>query len=79
MRMSPEDIEAKFAAANPRFPKDAFRVSCYPDGELREVRICFDKDLAPRACGSGAGACDTGTVEMRPVAMVNWEMAPEWG
>ncbi|MCU1275808.1 MAG: ribonuclease [Bryobacterales bacterium] len=67
LRMSPTEIESKFAAANPNFPKDAFRVSCYPDGELQEVRICFNKDLTPRACGSGAGQCATGTVEIRPV------------
>ena len=67
LQLSPADIETKFAAANPRFPKDAFRVSCYQDGELQEVRICFNKDLTPRACGPGTGQCATGTVEIRPV------------
>jgi ribonuclease T2 len=67
MRTSPADIEGKFAAANPRFPKDAFRVSCYQDGELQEVRICFNKDLTPRGCGSGSGQCATSGVDIRPV------------
>jgi ribonuclease T2 len=67
VRLRPSDIEARFAAANPRFPKEAFRVTCYRDGELQEVRICFGKDLSPRACGASAGACRVGTVVMLPV------------
>jgi ribonuclease T2 len=67
LQMPAVDIESRFAAANPRFPKDAFRVSCYQDGELQEVRICFNKDLTPRACGSGSGHCATGAVDIRPV------------
>jgi len=61
------EIEAAFASANPRFPKEAFRVSCYMDGELQEVRICFDKDLSPRACTASAGECGAGSVEILPV------------
>lgn len=67
LQMSPADIESNFAAANPRFPKDAFRASCYQDGRLQEVRICFNKDLAPRACGPAMGHCATDNVEIRPV------------
>jgi ribonuclease T2 len=55
--MTPGDIEAKVAAANPGFPNTAFRTSCYPDKELQEIRICLNKDLSPRACGSSAGRC----------------------
>jgi len=66
LRKSPAEIEALFAAANPGFPKEAFRVSCYRDGELQEVRICFQKDLSPRACGASAGECAAGSVEMLP-------------
>jgi len=67
LRKSPAEIESAFASANPRFPKEAFRVSCYKDGELQEVRICFDKDLSPRACTASAGECRAGTVEILPV------------
>jgi ribonuclease T2 len=65
--LRPAEIEAKFAAANPLFPKDAVKVTCYRDGELQEVRICLSKDLSPRACGSSAGTCRVGTVVMLPV------------
>jgi len=67
LQLSPSEIEAGFAEANPQFPKEAFRVSCYTDGELQETRICFSKDLAPRACGPSAGACAANPVTIRPV------------
>lgn len=67
LQFSPAEIEAKIAAANPSFPKEAFRTSCYRDGELQEIRICMNKDLSPRACGSSAGACRAGIVTMLPV------------
>jgi ribonuclease T2 len=67
LRLNPAEITAKLAAANPNFPRGAFRVSCYRDGELQEVRLCLNKDLSPRVCGSGAGSCSVGTVLLRPV------------
>jgi len=67
LRESPAEIEAAFGAANPSFPKEAFRVSCYKNAELQEVRICFDKDLSPRACTASAGECASGSVEILPV------------
>jgi ribonuclease T2 len=67
LRRSPADIETAFASANRGFPKEAFRVSCYQDGELQEVRICFDKNLSPRACGGSAGECAAPSLEMRAV------------
>lgn len=67
LRKIPAEIEAAFASANSRFPKEAFRVSCYRDGELQEVRICFNKDLSPRVCGASAGECAAGSVDILPV------------
>ena len=67
LELSPADIEAKLAAANPSFPKEAFRVSCYGNSELQEVRICFNKDLSPRACGASAGQCSASTITLLPV------------
>ena len=67
LRKSPAEIEAAFGSVNPSFPKEAFRVSCYRDGELQEVRICFDKDLSPRACTASAGECTNQSVEILPV------------
>ena len=65
--LSPAQVESKVAAANPNFPATAFRTSCYRDDELQEVRVCLNKDLSPRACGSSAGECRSGRVTMLPV------------
>ena len=66
IQVSPSDITAKFAAANPSFGNDAFRVSCTND-ELQEVRICFSKDLKARACSANERACQSGSIKMRPL------------
>ena len=66
LRMGSKEVEAKFAAANPNFPRGAFRVSCYRDMELQEVRIALNKDLSPRVYGSGGGSCGA-TLQIRPV------------
>jgi ribonuclease T2 len=67
LQVSPAQVEAEVAAANPSFPKTAFRTSCYQDGELQEVRICLNQDLSPRACGSSAGECTAANVTLLPV------------
>jgi ribonuclease T2 len=64
--LSPGAIEQAFAAANPSFPKAAFRTAC-TSGELQEARICFSKDLAPQACTPSAGECNSGTMTVLPV------------
>ena len=66
LRLNPQEIEARMAAANPNFPRGAFRVSCYRDSELEEVRIALNKDLTPRVYGTGGGSCRT-TVIIKPV------------
>ncbi len=65
--MAPADVEAKVSAANPSYPKTAFRTSCYSDKELEEIRICLNKDLSPRACGPSAGECTAPSVTLLPV------------
>ncbi|HLK51716.1 MAG TPA: ribonuclease T2 [Bryobacteraceae bacterium] len=67
VRLSPEEIETKLAAANPAFPKSAFRTSCYRNQELEEIRVCLNKDLSPRACGPSAGECRASLVTVLPV------------
>jgi ribonuclease T2 len=67
LQLSLAQVESKFAAANPKFPPAAFRTSCYRDGELQEIRVCLNKDLSPRACGSSAGECRASSVTMLPV------------
>jgi ribonuclease T2 len=64
--LSPAAIEQDFAAANPSFPKAAFRTSCTA-GALQEARICFGKDLSPMACTSSAGECNSGRMNVLPV------------
>jgi ribonuclease T2 len=57
--VDPATVEAEFAALN-RLPADAIAVTC--DGRrLREVRICFSRDLTgPVACPEvDRGACRT--------------------
>ncbi len=68
LQLSPARIESEVAAANPSFPKTAFRTSCYKKpAELQEVKVCLDKSLSPRACGSSAGECAAKTVTLLPV------------
>jgi ribonuclease T2 len=67
LNLTPDTITAEFAAANPTFPKDAFRVACYSSGQLQEARICLDKNLAARACTASAGTCTAKTVTLLPV------------
>jgi len=62
---SPNQIEEQFAAANPAFPKGAFRTSCRGNA-FTETRTCFDKDLKSRACTASVGECASPTVTIRP-------------
>ena len=66
LKLSPKAIEDSFATANPTFPEAAFRTSC-TSGRLQEARICFGKDLSPRACTSSAGECTLATMQVLPV------------
>jgi ribonuclease T2 len=56
LESNPQAIENDFAQANPGIPRSGFRVSCYPDAGLQEVRICFDKSLQAQPC-NGAAEC----------------------
>jgi ribonuclease T2 len=67
LHLTPSEIAARFAVANPGYARGAFRVSCYRDGELQEVRICLNKDLSPRACGGNLSSCGAQPLELRAV------------
>jgi ribonuclease T2 len=67
VNLSPANLLRAFTSANPSFPKGAFALSCYRDGELQEARVCFDKSLSPRPCGNGAGICRERTISLLPV------------
>jgi len=67
LQVSPDDIQSELATANPSFPREAFRTSCYSNSELQEARICLNKDLSPRTCGASAGQCAAQKVVLLPV------------
>jgi ribonuclease T2 len=49
--LSASEIENAFVAANPWLKPDMMSVSCRGEN-LLDVRICFGRDLFPRACGA---------------------------
>jgi ribonuclease T2 len=67
----PAAIAAAFQHANPRFPAQSIVVTCTGQGvpRLREVHVCLDRDLAPRACSADAlrGACRAAQVIIPPI------------
>lgn len=62
---SPRQIETQFAAANPSFPRAAFRTQC-AGRVFQEERVCFDKGLKPRECGPGVGECASPAIAVLP-------------
>jgi ribonuclease T2 len=68
---SPATITTAFLRANPRFPAQAVVVTCSGQGapRLREVHVCLDRGLAPRACSADAlrGGCKAPQVIIPPV------------
>jgi ribonuclease T2 len=50
VQMTADDVRGAFRQANPKLRDDMMNLHC-SKGELVEVRICLDKDLAPRSCG----------------------------
>jgi len=49
--LSPAKVESEFLAANSWLQPDMIAVTCQR-GNLRDVRLCFDRDLRPRACSA---------------------------
>ncbi|HEY6940672.1 ribonuclease T2 [Dokdonella sp.] len=50
LSMRAADLRAALERANPGLADDMLSLHC-SQGELVEVRVCLDKDLAPRRCG----------------------------
>jgi len=67
----PAAIAAAFLRANPHLRAQSIAVTCTGQGapRLREVHICLDRDLMPRACSADAmrGACRAPQVIIPPV------------
>ena len=51
LHLTPAEIETDFLDANPWLKPDMISISCRK-GQLLDIRVCFDRDLAPRACGA---------------------------
>jgi len=64
-------VAASFLRANPGMPAGSIVVTCSGQGapRLREVRVCLDRDLAPRDCSADAqrGACRAAELVVPPV------------
>jgi ribonuclease T2 len=64
-------VAAAFQEANPRLPAASIVVTCSGQEapRLREVRICLDRNLAPRSCSADAarGACRAPELIVPPV------------
>jgi ribonuclease T2 len=50
LRMTSQHLQDAFKLANPGLADDMLSIHC-SRGELVEVRVCLDKNLAPRSCG----------------------------
>lgn len=61
----PHQIENEFADANPSFPRAAFRTFC-TGRTFQEERVCFDKNLKPRACTAAVADCTSPAIVIRP-------------
>lgn len=67
VRVAPGAIEAAFLEVNPGLAPDMLSVTCQ-DGRFREVRICLDRDLTPRACvGQTARDCAAAGITLDPM------------
>jgi ribonuclease T2 len=67
--LSPEAIESEFLAANPWLKPEMIAVSCRRQN-LLDIRICFGRDLFPRACGANENQtrlCPATTIDVPPV------------
>jgi ribonuclease T2 len=62
--VTPHDLLARFAAANPGYPPGSFALSC-GNNRLTAVEICLSKDLRPEAC-EGVRSCRANVVKVTP-------------
>jgi ribonuclease T2 len=64
LRVSAVDVRRNFQKANPTFLADGIKLDC--SGQfLREIRVCFDKNLVSRSCSTAIqDTCGSRTVTM---------------
>ena len=83
MTIAPGELIGEFVAANPQLRPDMIAVVCGGAGNrLREVRICFDKGGAFRACGRNenqARLCSAERMYVPPVRLGANRGSPDRG
>jgi len=62
--VAPDDMLARFAAANPGYPAGSFALSC-GNNRLTAIEICLAKDLSPEPC-QGIRSCRASVVKVTP-------------
>jgi ribonuclease T2 len=71
IEQSPTAVVNEFLQANPRLPAQSVVATCSGQGapRLREVRVCFDRELNPRACSADAmrEACRAASLIIPPI------------
>jgi ribonuclease T2 len=71
IQQAPASIVGAFLHANPRLPADSVVATCSRQGapRLREVHVCFDRNLQARACSADAlkEGCRADSVIVAPI------------
>ena len=68
-KASPQEIERAFVDANPWLTPEMIAVTCRSQN-LLDIRVCFGRDLFPRACGSNEDQkrlCPVSKITVPPV------------
>ena len=62
--VTPEQLLARFAQANPRYPAGSFALSC-GNNRLTAIGVCLNKDLQPESC-QGVRTCRANSIRVTP-------------
>lgn len=62
--VTPEQLLARFAQANPRYPAGSFALSC-GNNHLTAIGVCLSKSLQPESC-QGVRTCRANAIRVTP-------------
>ncbi len=62
--VTPEQLLARFAQANPRYPAGSFALSC-GNNRLTAIGVCLSKNLQPETC-QGVRSCRANAIRVTP-------------
>lgn len=62
--VTPDQLLARFAQANPRFPAGSFALSC-GNNRLTAIGVCLSKTLQPESC-QGVRTCRANAIRITP-------------